>query len=172
MTKFRHTSQYKDFVYSDLRNNKFLYHKTEAAVTQRTAAPRFIYTHLMMPHFPYYVDANGKPNTMEQLDARHLGDKMLYLRYLQYTTKEIIQLVSYILANSAKPPVILLLSDHGYRYLRGADAEVSSNLAAIYLPEKNYKNYQPSVSNVNQFRILFNTLFHQALPLLPDKWGE
>jgi hypothetical protein len=65
--------------------------------------------------------------------------------------------------------VILLMSDHGYQ-----ESVIKSeklpfyNLNAIYLPQKNYEGWYNGISNVNQFRVLFNTLFHAQIPLLTD----
>jgi hypothetical protein len=42
------------------------------------------------------------------------------------------------------------------------------NLNAVYLPNHNYAGLYDSITNVNQFRAVFNNLFHVQLPLLKD----
>jgi hypothetical protein len=67
-------------------------------------------------------------------------------------------------------PAILLLSDHGFRR-PGTDMEDKydfMNLNAVFLPNGNYQQFYDSISNVNQFRALFNSLFRQRYRLLKD----
>lgn len=63
------------------------------------------------------------------------------------------------------------MSDHGYRGLieNGKKVSAHNNFNAAYLPDKNYRLFYDSISNVNQFRVLFNTLIKTSLPLLPDR---
>lgn len=168
MTYFRDSKLYRDFVYRDNDNNIVLYKKTIEAAKDFNK-PKFVYTHLMMPHFPYYFDENGKPNPLELIGSENMRKEALYLKYLRGTNTKVLALINEILTANEKPPVILVLSDHGYRYTIDNPSLYFSNLAAIYLPDKNYRNYSHSISNVNQFRILFNTLFNQRFTLLPDK---
>ncbi|HEU0110529.1 MAG TPA: hypothetical protein VFQ73_06605, partial [Flavisolibacter sp.] len=67
--------------------------------------------------------------------------------------------------------IIMLLSDHGYRYASNAE-NYYSNLAAIYRPDGVYGSYYDSISNVNQFRVLFNQYFHQNFEILPDRAAD
>ena len=64
----------------------------------------------------------------------------------------------------------MLLSDHGYRSRKiKTDTKYDfANLNAIYLPDKNYHLFDAAITNVNQFRVFFNTWFDQHLPLLKD----
>jgi len=79
-------------------------------------------------------------------------------------------LVDHILSTSLHPPVIMLLSDHGFRHPdRKIDRRYDfMNLNAVYTPGKNYSLFSDSMSNVNQFRVLFNSCFGLKLPLLKD----
>ncbi|MGZ5133983.1 MAG: hypothetical protein ACXWCG_02480, partial [Flavitalea sp.] len=43
---------------------------------------------------------------------------------------------------------------------------------AVFLPTHNYDNWYNGMSNVNQFRILFNSVFRQSIPLLKDSIVE
>lgn len=167
MNHMRQSAVYKDFVFRDYRNNDKLYRKSLTDFRNGGNKPRFIYTHLMMPHFPYYYNAKGELNKLEDLRFDQLNRKDLYLGYLQYCNLKVLSLISEILRSSEKPIAILLLSDHGYRYELRRDLHFS-NLAAIYLPNKDYSGYYDSLTNVNQFRILFKKLFNYSLPVIKD----
>lgn len=55
------------------------------------------------------------------------------------------------------------------KFLAANDATMPFyNLNAVYLPQKSYSGWYNGINNVNQFRVLLNTLFHQQMPLLAD----
>ena len=66
--------------------------------------------------------------------------------------------------------VIALMSDHGYRSFDLIDPRFlkTNNFNAVYFPSRDYGLYYDSMSNVNQFRVLLNSLFKQNLPILKD----
>ncbi len=142
------------------------------AKKQKNGQPHFTYLHLNIPHDPYLCDSLGnrvdvsvaaKYTTVQRQDA--------YLQYLVYGNKIILQWVNEIQAATKSKAVIMIMSDHGVRPFND-QSQVRrrvDNLNAIYLPNKNYSQWYKGVSNVNQFRLLLNELFHQQLPLLPDK---
>lgn len=136
--------------------------------------PRFVYSHFLIPHFPYLYDAKGnrQPDVFQPKGTRMQDTAAAYLDYLEYGNTQIRKLVDGIQANTHNKAVIILLSDHGfrgtddpkYRFLR------FHNLNALYLPDKQYQHWNDSVSNVNHFRILFNTLFNQKYDILKDSF--
>jgi hypothetical protein len=154
---------HKKGYYKSLFNNTSLYERTIETSHLRNA-PKFSYTHLSMPHDPYYYNEKGQPNSFETL-LDYTNDKN-YVGYLQYTNNKLISLVEQILKNSVTPPVIFLMSDHGYR--QNNTKYQFTNLCAVYLPQKKYDNYYDGLSSVNIFRIFFNNQFQQSLQLLPD----
>lgn len=92
-----------------------------------------------------------------------------YLEYLQYSNSQIKGLIDTIKQNTAGKAVIIAMGDHGFRV--DMDRNMVRNyqsLNAVYLPDKNYGMLYDSISGVNQFRVIFNTLFRQSLPLLKD----
>jgi hypothetical protein len=161
------SQQYRNFVFRDLENNNLLYNKTinDAA---RGNSPKFVYTHLMMPHFPYYYTEDGALNKLLDLRYDKIKRKDLYIGYLKFCNKKILSLITSIKRAPRKEAVIMVLSDHGYRYVSDKK-NYFSNLAAVYLPNKNYESYYDTLTNVNQFRVLFNTCFSQTFPILTDK---
>lgn len=128
--------------------------------------PRFIYAHFTMPHLPYYFDKGG--NLRNDKDALTDISKAGYLEYIEYTNNKIYNLINNILINNNGQAVIVFMGDHGYRENFLSKPAFYHNQNAVYLPNKNYKNLYDSISGVNQFRVLINTLFNQQIPLLKD----
>jgi hypothetical protein len=153
----------KKGVYSNLENNRILYDRTIEASRSR-GGPKFVYTHLSMPHPPFYFNSQGKPNTYEQLFDN--SNKRMYLEYLKYSNGKLRMLVESILRNSAAPPVIFLVSDHGFR--EAAPAHQFVNFCAVYTGGKAVAPYYDGLSSVNLFRIFLREQFRQPLPLLKD----
>lgn len=168
--KYGLTSLRKNLAYKYLHFNDAILELTKKNAKERIEAPKFVYTHLMLPHTPYYFDSKGNLLSLETIIKGDKANPVNYVEYLQYGNTKILGLVDYILTNSPTPPVIILLSDHGYRNFEvKADRKYDfMNLNAIYFPDRNYDSFKDSITNVNQFRIFFNTRFGQHLPLLKD----
>lgn len=140
------------------------------AVSKKDTGSLFHYLHVNMPHDPFWFDRDGK-KVPEQPPYTSLANENLYFEYLNYTNRVMYNLCEQIKKNTHGKAVILLMSDHGYRYpliQHKFDQLRYSNINAIYLPKGNYRQWSDTTTNVNQFRILFNTLFDQKIPLLPD----
>lgn len=168
--KLGFTSAQKKIAYEYLHFNDDIFELTRNIAADRPAKPKFVYAHFMMPHYPYYFDSKGHPLPLEKLSGFRKTNSNDYIEYLQYGNQKILKLVDEILGSSASPPVIMLLSDHGFRHperetLRKYDF---MNLNAVYLPGKDHSYFNDSLTNVNQFRALFNTYFDQRLPFLKD----
>jgi hypothetical protein len=93
----------------------------------------------------------------------------MFLQYEVYTNKIITDHITRLQKETAGKAVVLLMSDHGYQDAVTANKVLPYyNLNAVYLPKRNYQAWYNGISNANQFRVLFNTLFYQQLPLLAD----
>lgn len=152
-------------------NNKILDSLVISTFAPGKPGPKWVYTHFNMPHFPYFYDSAGNPNKNAALAHADFSlTKKEYTGYLQYTNKKLLALTDHILANSAEPPVILLLSDHGFRNseYNFPNKYVFMNMCAVYLPGGDYTHFYRNISTVNIFRALFNAEFGQRLPLLKD----
>ena len=135
-------------------------------------APRFVYMHVLMPHFYFLFDSLQHRRTLADIRNRPSTqwDPERYLEYLPYVNARIRELVTSIKEHSRGKAVILFLSDHGYRYYP-TDAIQSyffNNQNAVYLPDRDYSGFYDSITNVNEFRVVFDKLFHLNLPLLKD----
>ena len=160
----------KKSMYVTLKDNDLIYNLTKNIAETKTG-PKVIYTHLLMPHYPYYYNEAGELRSFDTLRKSLFENTEHYLSYLKYTNKQMTVLIDHILSHSSMPPVIALISDHGYRhYKNNRDPKYYySNLLSIHLPGGNYSLYSDSTSNINFFRILLNSEFNQKLPLLEDK---
>ena len=172
--KFGFKSARKKLVYENLYYNDSTFKLTRNIASEKSSSPKFIYSHFMLPHFPYYFDREGNPLPIDKLTDFKRTNSNDYIEYLLYGNKKILSLVDDILAHSANPPVIMILSDHGSRHLNKGEEVTNDfvNLNAMYIPGKNYALCYDSITNVNQFRVLFNTCFAQQLPLLKDSISD
>lgn len=151
--------------------NKKLIDLTTQTLARKSDHPKFVYTHLLMPHGPYVFDSLGRKVANKAFKDLTGGEEdSLYLSYLVYTNKVVTTFVDKIMTATKSNAVIMVMSDHGYRKnLKYIKSDVNDNFNAIYIPGKDYSLYYDTMSNMNQFRLLFNTLFRSDLKLKPDK---
>jgi hypothetical protein len=146
-----------------INNNEAMMAHTLADAQKNNAQPAFTYVHLMMPHAPFAFDSTGRHTYQAQINKEN------YLQYLVYTDKRITRFIKELKRATKGQAVILVMGDHGVRLMiKNSALPAFQALNAIYLPEKKYAAWYPGITHVNQFRVLFNTLFRQHLPLLPD----
>ncbi len=151
-------------------NNNIIDSSTSAGLRSKKQKPVFTYTHLALPHNPYFYDSTGNKIPVSLLTDEYKYRKEAYIQYLVYANKQFLRLIDNILANSTRPPVIVLISDHGFRQFNEPTDKkyYFMTLNAVYLPDKNYKGFYNGMSNVNLFRTILNAQFGQQLPMLKD----
>ena len=170
ITRMKLDAEIRRYADRELVGIEKIYDETKKEVLRKPDHPRFIYTHLMMPHYPYFFDSAGNKRPPEiALEGKQVMQKE-YIEYLQYSNRKFLELFDHIFANSKTPPIIIFMGDHGFRHFEN---EVDSKyhfmiLNSIYLPSKNYSEFYQNISGVNQFRALLNTQFNQQLPYLKD----
>lgn len=137
-------------------------------VPKKGNAPQFMYSHVVMPHDPYYTDSTGKLLDFEHITSYRDTFRTFFIDYLTYTNLRLRNLADSLV--SLHPNAIIILqSDHGWRQYPSDQRHLMyNNFLAIHLPDSAYQQLQPLRSNVNLFRILLNQYFGQQLPLLPD----
>jgi hypothetical protein len=172
--RFASNQRIIDVKKNDLYNDSKIDSFTRKTVGLKDSKPKFVYTHLNMPHHPYFFDSTGHEVSVDKLTDEFTMNKDAYTGYLQYTNKKLLALVDFIQKKSVRPPVIILLGDHGFRQLT-SDVDKKywfMNLNAVYFPPDNYRDiytgFYDGMSNVNEFRVTLNSLFGQQLPLLKD----
>jgi hypothetical protein len=161
----------KNLLYENLNNNNKILKLVKEETQLHPASPRFIYAHFEMPHPPFYYDKDLRFRSEEELVAEKTGVHIAsYKGYIPYTNNKVKELIETIQKNTDDSAVIVLMGDHGYRVeVNGRSRDhFFKNLNAVYFPGKNYSLLKDSASGVNQFRMVFNSLFKQSLPLLPD----
>jgi hypothetical protein len=173
-----------------------LFELGQGPVVAKLPGPKFVFMHLFCPHTPFVFDVDGSDpvhrgygSYMDPgLDALYTPDtyRQWYAPQAEFLDGRLSAMIDQILANSAKPPIIVLLSDHGPRseaQFSGIDPadsnlrECMSNLTAIFLPPRpgvagtssQSCGLYPSMTPVNIFRVILNDYFGAKLPLLPDK---
>ena len=72
--------------------------------------------------------------------------------------------------------VILLLSDHGFRFITGVTGvegkkEAYMNSEAIYLPNRKYENISENITPINLMRVITNYSLNTNLKIISDKTG-
>lgn len=148
---------------------------------------KFVFAHLLAPHPPFVFGPNGEPvqqNTgftfsdgswLLQMITREEYKKG-YIDQLQYVNRRTLQAIDAILAQSKRPPIIIVQGDHGSRMNLDWDSlektdlrEPFSILNAYYVPSRVRASLYDTISPVNSFRIVLNDVFGAHYPLLPDR---
>lgn len=135
---------------------------------QDTPSPKFVYTHILLPHMPFIFDKDGNLLPPQAGDDWHY-----YQGQHQYATQLAQQLITELLAQAdpANPPVIILQSDHGARNLqrRTKDNIIMNGyledypgkfnqyiLNALYLPGYDYTLLSDSMDPLDTFVLVLN----------------
>jgi hypothetical protein len=170
ITFFKSGKSVRDLTYYNKQNNQIIYDLTTDIARQKSATPKFVYAHLMMPHYPYYYDKDGKELPFEKLVEGNQVHQNDYIGYLQYSNEKFLTLIDQIQNFSAVPPIIVLMGDHGFRhFVEPVDRKYHFlNLASVYFPSQSYSELKDSSSSVNLFREILNSQFAQHLPRLKD----
>jgi len=140
--------------------------------------PKFVFAHIICPHWPFVFGADGEP--IEVVEPKHESvskQRPKYLNQLQFVNKKVEVLVDEILSKSETPPIIILQADHGFK-LACWKNECSRKetledrfgiLNAYYLPQSGDNLLYQSISPVNTFRVVFNFYFGASFELLSDE---
>ena len=160
----------KNNLFKTLKNDQLFMNLVKEESKKKQKQPRFIYAHLNMPHPPFFFDKNlhvkDDQSIMEEFKSIPTS---AYLDYLNYTNAQLQDLVNTILGNNPSA-VIVIMGDHGFRtpLETGSHDHLFKTMNAVYFPDRDYKTLYDSISGVNQFRVIFNKIWHQNFPLLRD----
>jgi hypothetical protein len=154
-------------------------------------SPKFVFAHVMCPHFPYTFDENGgfQPEppqgfswnanqSPEGFDGQQYREFTVrgYSAQVRYLNGQVIQMLERLLANAPKPPIIIVQGDHGPDALCHPTQpdlpcleEHFPILNAFYLPGPGREQVYPGITSVNTFRIVLNAYFGAGLEVLPDR---
>jgi hypothetical protein len=141
----------------------------------RDPGPKFVVFHTLVPHDPYIFGAQGQSVTFPDRSDEALGSKLgmsYYLQQLQFLNRKLLEAVDAILAQSKKPPVIVIQSDEGFQASPDTFGEAAmqqvrvKGLIALHLPGVAGARMPRPPNTVNTLRLVFNRYFGTDYPLL------
>ncbi|MHA2428831.1 MAG: sulfatase-like hydrolase/transferase [Candidatus Hermodarchaeia archaeon] len=132
--------------------------------------PKFVFSHLIVPHSPYVFGPEGEYIDIPyDADAGNIytreDDVRGYVAAVSYINKRMLEIIPQLTRVSKTPPIIVLAGDHGTPW-GGTQNEVKI-LAAFFTPGSESPFYK-TITPVNIFRVLFDTYFNGSFGLLPD----
>lgn len=179
---------FRDSMFNERR--RFLQGAFESLSQTRgdSVRPRFVLAHIVAPHPPFVFDADGNPTPNRGLYG--FWDGSDYTKYVggpesyaagykaqaEYVTKRLLTSINDILRNDTTPPIIIIQGDHGSKMgldqnsLEKTDlSECFPIISAVLAPTSVQEQFQDDETPVNTFRILFQSLFNENLPKLPNR---
>ena len=180
LERFSSLGTYNAHRISQLNNFKSLVKSVDVS------GPKFVFTHILLPHPPFVFSDDGTPvnpeysfslNDANDYEGTHLEYADHYIAQTQFLNKNLEVVIDSVLENSSQPPIIILQADHGPGMLTdfGSSAntcleERFSNFSAYYLPGMDSSVIPEDITPVNLFRIIFNEYFHTELPFLESAY--
>ena len=122
--------------------------------------PKFVFVHIITPHWPYIFGPNGEPV------HEHPDSKSGYRNQVIFINQQILPILENMLAASETPPIIVIQGDHGA--VQVDPKRRMSILNAYYLPGGGDVLIYEGISPVNTFRLIFSYYFGLDIPLLED----
>lgn len=151
--------------------NQEVYKKTVENI-QKSYTSQFMYSHFMMPHFPYLRTKEGTLRNMGQVyrESNEGRDIRSYVDYLQYCNSIIVKLIDRISSCDPKA-IIVIASDHGIRGAAKGDKFFNefNNFLAVRVSDNNYNGFTDTMGMVNVFRCILRNQFQQEIPLLENR---
>ena len=127
----------------------------------KTKAPKFVFTHILVPHPPYIFSPDGNfQATRNAIEG--------YRNNVEFIDNRILKVVTQIVKNSKTPPIIVIQGDHGPTGPQVTPQMRMAILNAYYVNDQTKKDLYPTITPINTFRIIFNSYFGTNFPLLTD----
>jgi hypothetical protein len=151
-----------------------------ALAAERSARPRFVFGHLPTPHPPWTRNADGSPRTVLDVETTwaetpsNTGFALQtqldgYAGQVTWTDRRLLNAIDEIVANSARPPVIVVFGDHG-SWLGSDSGDFRLRFLPLFaarMPDGG-RPFPDDIQLVNLFPVLFNSLFGDDVPLVAD----
>jgi Sulfatase len=157
-----------------------VFESVEGLAAERTPRPRFVFAHVPSPHGPWVQQADGSPRVMTSLETWYFDtpettgmtrDEVIegYVGQSAYLGQRTRAAVEAIQRSSARPPVILVISDHGSSLdVTAANPEQRlRNLFAAYTPG-HPGLFARDLTLIGVFPTLFKAYFDVELPRPPE----
>ena len=162
-----------DAKYSSYYRAQALYAFEKIPGIVKMPGPKFVLAHVFSPHAPFVFKRDG--GAAAPAHFNDYSDRKHYLEQYLYISRRTAEMAETILKESVDPPIIIILSDHGYRgslqkpFLDVVPLEEKKKIfLALHLPGYPDSRLDATLSPVNVFRVIFNHYFDQRLPLQPD----
>lgn len=134
--------------------------------------PKFTLIHIVSPHPPYVCDELGNFHSAKKITDTWWEPREDYLQQLKFINKQMENFIQKIILSGRKKKIIVLQSDHGPWIKDNSLAKIfqsrSRILNSYFIPYPFKNKIYSSITPVNSFRVIFNGLFKDSLPLLPD----
>ncbi|MBE0566875.1 MAG: hypothetical protein IH621_12995 [Krumholzibacteria bacterium] len=150
--------------------------------------PKLVFAHIMTPHPPFVIGPDGEdvtPAYEYNIGERYAWDGYVrgYAGQATWLARQLPEVVDGILAASRRPPVILIMGDHGpaSRWIahwketgsfETSDPEIIAERMAIFLallmPPGRGDGIDNDVTPVNVFPVVFARCFGEPQPLQDD----
>jgi hypothetical protein len=126
-----------------------------------------VYAHLNAPHGPYVYQSDGSFQYPLGNPLDPQVEKVLYAHEITYLNKRVLQVVDTLLKDSNPQPIIIIQGDHGIHTLT-TGLDIHKNLSAYYLPGNLIAPPYPTITPVNNFRLIIKNYFDPSIELSPD----
>jgi hypothetical protein len=162
---------------------------TLQTLTAQSSGGRFIFAHLLIPHDPYYFNADGSVSTTPNGDNIGEPIKQKYVGQVKYINDQMKSLLGTINSNSHGQAIVILQSDEGPYPMQlndnladqtTIDSELNDldmrtwsdtnlamkfgNLAAYHIPAAAPDALANGANNADVFRVVLNSYFGAKLP--------
>jgi hypothetical protein len=160
---------------ADLHRNRVLYTLRELPSAGMSRHPVFVWAHILCPHAPFVFDARGERPGRYTFHGDDYGSQVIFLDSLIKVA------IQRILAESPRPPIIVIQGDHGpgavvdwHHLPRDQMLDQVAIFYAVYLPSsakflQASAGLYDSITPVNTFRVVLNRFFDTTMTLLPDR---
>ena len=154
------------------------------------ASPKFVFAHIMLPHMPFYFDADGRvqrryleePWVLDHQPMEKL--KRAYLDQVAFLEKRMMRLADRIKPGAnGLSPIVLFQGDHGPRWPERGETEYTgyesrseawaisqfSALNMVRAPREVTARLNTMSSPSNSFIAVVNSIFSSNIEPMPDK---
>jgi hypothetical protein len=173
----------------DLYRGRLLFIMDNLVRMTEQKSPLFVFAHIESPHPPFVFGPDGEKVSYEKRLNDHDANWLIrkgrltfsqyrkaYIDQVVFLNKRMKTIIDGILSKSKRPPIIILMGDHGPRSMLVWDEpeetyvrESMTNLSAFYLPGGGEEDLYEGISSVNTFRVILNRYFGTDYELLEDR---
>jgi len=151
---------------------RVLFALDELAEVPALPSPKFVFVHILSPHPPFVLGADGEPVSEAEFETESPGPAResplldAYEDQVTYLNKRLLEDLRVILDASDPTPIVVLMGDHGW-----ADRNMEdklSNLNTYLVPPEVAAQLDQTITPVNTFRVIFDAAFGGSFGRLPD----